>query len=160
MTINMQDSDHSSGDFNGDSRVNLSVSQGGFNRDSRVNSSVNQDDFNGDSRHNSSVNGDSRHNSHNSSVVDADRLAAMDGLETAEDFLDFFEIAYDTRLVQIKHIQLLRMYQKLLPAGEAKPGYDQHRRALCMAYSQLTQGRELAFEASGCQSCSSDCTAS
>ncbi|SHO56806.1 nitrogenase-stabilizing/protective protein NifW [Vibrio quintilis] len=108
-------------------------------------------------KHDSLHKHDSSHHddSHQNPAVDSEILAAMDGLETAEDFLNFFEIEYDVRLVQIKHIQLLRMYQKLLPSGE--PGFDQHKRALCVAYNQLARGRELAFEASGCQTCSSDC---
>jgi hypothetical protein len=79
----------------------------------------------------------------------------LDSLETAEDFLDYFEVEYDQVLVQNKRIQLLRLYQQLLEKNAGNRTFATYRQALCTAYKQLSLGRELAFAGTGCQGCSS-----
>jgi len=74
-------------------------------------------------------------------------------LETAEDFLIYYHIQYDNKLIKIKRIQLLRMYHKLLPCNHDQLTYEQHQLALKTAYRQLILGRELVFETGGCHGC-------
>ncbi|MDW6003984.1 nitrogenase-stabilizing/protective protein NifW [Vibrio mangrovi] len=77
-------------------------------------------------------------------------------LETAEDILHYFAIGYDDVLVQRKHVQLLRLFHKLL-SQTAEPGFDDYRRALLLAYQQISLGREPLFNASHCLQCNSPC---
>ncbi|MCE0495426.1 nitrogenase-stabilizing/protective protein NifW [Vibrio salinus] len=86
-------------------------------------------------------------------TLSGDFMADIEALSTAEDFLDYFKIPYDPKLVQIKRVQLLRMYQKLLPEESGPPQYERYKQALCTAYRQISLGRELAFEAGGCNGC-------
>jgi nitrogenase-stabilizing/protective protein len=79
----------------------------------------------------------------------------MEYLETAEDFLNYFEVDYEPMLIQNKRVQLLRLYQQLLEKNAQNPTYATYRQALCTAYKQLSLGRELAFSGAGCQGCRS-----
>jgi hypothetical protein len=79
----------------------------------------------------------------------------LDSLESAEDFLGYFEVEYDPVLVENKRIQLLRLYQQLLEKNAGNRTFTTYRQALCTAYKQLSLGRELAFAGTGCQGCSS-----
>ncbi|MDC0610985.1 nitrogenase-stabilizing/protective protein NifW [Vibrio sp.] len=81
----------------------------------------------------------------------------LEDLETAEDFLNYFNIEFDAKLVRVKRIQLLRMYEKLLSHDADNASYESHKQALCTAYKQITLGRELAFEGGGCHGCT-DCS--
>jgi hypothetical protein len=77
----------------------------------------------------------------------------IEDLATAEDFLEYFNIQYDSELVKTKRVQILRMYQKLLPENGSFPSYEVYKQALCTAYKQISLGRELAFEGGGCHGC-------
>lgn len=86
-------------------------------------------------------------------TLPGDFMDDIEELATAEDFLDYFNIKYDIELVKTKRIQILRMYQKLLPNSSVQPSYEEYKQALCTAYKQITLGRELAFEGGGCHGC-------
>ncbi|WP_413282665.1 nitrogenase-stabilizing/protective protein NifW [Vibrio sp. MA40-2] len=77
-------------------------------------------------------------------------------LESAEDFLDYFDIPYEPELVQRKRIQLLRLFQHVLNTYPTPWQNKDYTKALNIAYCQIQSGNELAFSTSGCESCS-DC---
>ncbi|MBF9002402.1 MULTISPECIES: nitrogenase-stabilizing/protective protein NifW [Vibrio] len=83
-------------------------------------------------------------------------LEDLEELSTAEAFLDYFDIDYEPELVERKHIQLLRLFQKLLSSQPARLSeYRYYHQTLSIAYRQLALGREPAFDSHGCQSCHS-----
>ncbi len=88
-------------------------------------------------------------------TLKADFVQEIDGLETAEDFLNFFDVDYDKGLVQRKRVQLLRLFQQILSRQDGSRSYSSYKQALCIAYKQLELGRELAFASSGCEGCTS-----
>lgn len=90
-----------------------------------------------------------------SQTMEVDFVDDIDGLETAEDFLNFFDVEYDAALVTRKRIQLLRLFQQILERCEGIQSYGAYKQALCVAYKQLELGRELAFASSGCEGCTS-----
>jgi hypothetical protein len=77
------------------------------------------------------------------------------GLETAEDFLTYFDVEFDSALVTRKRIQLLRLFQQILDRHQTTHSYSTYKQALCIAYKQLELGRELAFASLGCDGCTS-----
>lgn len=87
-------------------------------------------------------------------AVNEEDLAA---LVSAQDFLDYFEVEYDSALVRTKHIQLMRSFNWILNGLPQPWRRFDYRKALRIAYNQLENGNELAFPSSGCASCSSDC---
>lgn len=48
-------------------------------------------------------------------TMEGDLVQEIDGLETAQDFLEFFDVSYDSGFVERKHIQLLRLFQQSCP---------------------------------------------
>lgn len=88
-------------------------------------------------------------------TMEGDLVQEIDGLETAEDFLNFFGVDFDAGLVQRKHIQLLRLFQQILSRQDGNHSYTSYKQALCIAYKQLELGRELAFASGGCEGCTS-----
>jgi nitrogenase-stabilizing/protective protein len=90
-----------------------------------------------------------------SQTMDVDFVDEIDGLETAEDFLNFFDVEYDAALVVRKRIQLLRLFQQILDRCDGSQSYGAYKHALCVAYKQLELGRELAFANLGCDGCTS-----
>jgi hypothetical protein len=79
----------------------------------------------------------------------------VDGLDTVEDFLHFFEVDYDASLIQRKRVPFLRLFQQILSRNGGTQSYGSYKQALCIAYKQLEFGRELAFTGKGCEGCSS-----
>ncbi|MGX9417630.1 nitrogenase-stabilizing/protective protein NifW [Vibrio sp. WJH972] len=79
----------------------------------------------------------------------------IEELESAEDFLHFFDVEFDAELVTRKHIPLLRLFQQILDRHDGTPSYSAYKKALCSAYKQLELGRELAFASGGCDGCTS-----
>lgn len=86
----------------------------------------------------------------------ADWQADLEELETAEDFLNYFQIEYDEELIKSKHIQLLRMLNKILENLPQPIRFLHYKRAVRVAYRQLSNGNELAFTPSACEGCT-DC---
>ena len=92
-----------------------------------------------------------------------DFLDELEELSSAQEFLAYFHIEYDAGFVEKKHIQLLRLYQKLLSAQPNRLGdFAFYQSTLRMAYKQLLLGRELALNThGGCDTCQSgDCPSS
>ncbi|WP_181388375.1 nitrogenase-stabilizing/protective protein NifW [Vibrio albus] len=77
-------------------------------------------------------------------------------LQSAEEFLTFFEVNFDPELVKVKRIQLLRLFNHILSSFSQPIQHQDYRKALRVAYRQLENGNELAFKPSDCQGCS-DC---
>ncbi len=90
-------------------------------------------------------------------IQDIDFMEQLSGLETAEDFLDFFAVEYEEELVQRKHIPLLRLFQKLL---SCKPNadYATYQKSLNTAYKQIRLGNEPMLSGGGCSGCAADCS--
>jgi nitrogenase-stabilizing/protective protein len=81
----------------------------------------------------------------------------MDGifetLETAEDFLRYFQVPFDVALVRHRHIALLRFFHQILHRYPGPRTYDQYRQALSIAYRQIATGRQLPFDVHDCRRC-------
>ncbi len=62
-------------------------------------------------------------------------------LESAEDFLDYFEVAYDRSVVQVNRLHILqRFHDYLAKSGEeGAPGYAEYRACLALAYSDFVK---------------------
>lgn len=65
----------------------------------------------------------------------------MQDLESAEDFLDYFDIAFDRAVVQVNRLHILQRFhdylkRAALPEGEA-PRRDVYRAALAAAYQDF-----------------------
>ena len=80
--------------------------------------------------------------------------AEIAGLESAEDFLEYFQVDFDPTLVQSKHIPLLRLFHHILETFPTPWQHKEYKKALKIAYKQLVSGNELAFSASRCSGCS------
>ncbi|MDF0535870.1 hypothetical protein KDN34_14200 [Shewanella yunxiaonensis] len=75
-------------------------------------------------------------------------------LQTAEDFLDYFNVKYDPELVTTKRVQILRLYHAILERYDPPLTKEHHRKAVRIAYGSLAMGQELAFADMGCGDCS------
>ena len=62
-------------------------------------------------------------------------------LESAEDFLGYFDVAYDRSVVQVNRLHILqRFHDYLAKSGEAgAPGYAEYRACLALAYSDFVK---------------------
>jgi nitrogenase-stabilizing/protective protein len=58
---------------------------------------------------------------------------AMEDLESAEDFLDFFGIAFDPKVVQVNRLHILQRFHDYLGRAGALPGDEAARRVACAA---------------------------
>ena len=60
-------------------------------------------------------------------------------LSSAEDFLDYFGIAFDARIVQVNRLHILQRYHDYLAKQEAgtMPEYDAYRAWLLRAYEDF-----------------------
>ena len=76
----------------------------------------------------------------------------LEALETAEDFLRYFQVPFDAGLVRVKRVALLRLFQHLLQRRTA-PDYTGYQQALQAAYRQIVCGRALAFASHDCGRC-------
>lgn len=79
-------------------------------------------------------------------------------LSSAEEFLDYFGVDYSQSFIQTKRIPLLRLYHSVLASRqenlkEASLTFADYKRALKVAYRQLENGHELAFEGKRCEGC-------
>jgi nitrogenase-stabilizing/protective protein len=54
----------------------------------------------------------------------------MDELESAEDFLDYFEIEYDQKILHVNRLHILQRFHDYIHKVEALPGEEQALRAL------------------------------
>ncbi len=71
---------------------------------------------------------------------DAESFAGdLAGLGSAEEFLDYFGIAFDARVVQVNRLHILQRYHDYLAKQEAgkAPGYAAYRAWLLRAYEDF-----------------------
>lgn len=70
-------------------------------------------------------------------------------LETAEDFLDYFDVAYDPARVQVCRLHILQRFHDYLGANRdgAAPVFDDYRRSLAAAYDDFVRSDVLAEKA-------------
>jgi len=61
----------------------------------------------------------------------------LEDLSSAEDFLDYFGIEYDQRVVHVNRLHILQRYHDYLGEVEAMPESEQEQRAL---YTDLLRG--------------------
>lgn len=60
-------------------------------------------------------------------------------IESAEDFLDYFGIAYDSRIVQVNRLHILQRFHDYLgkSAGARTPTHAEYRASLAQAYDDF-----------------------
>jgi len=80
----------------------------------------------------------------------------MAHLESAEEFLRYFQIDFEPQLIRIKRIQLMRLFRHILMSYPTPWRQHDYKKALKIAYRQLLSGNELAFSPANCNGCS-DC---
>ena len=63
----------------------------------------------------------------------------LNGLASAEEFLDYFAVPYDAHVVRVKRLHILQRFHDYLARHEADkaPDYDTYRRWLEQAYLDL-----------------------
>jgi nitrogenase-stabilizing/protective protein len=80
---------------------------------------------------------------------------ALSELTDAEDFLDYFEVSYDPRVVEVSRLHILRRFrdylQRAAPSGEPSAGAlrERYKCLLEQAYQDFvhsTPGKEKVFE--------------
>ena len=79
---------------------------------------------------------------------------ALDELESAEDFLNYFEVAFEDAVVRVNRLHILQRFHDYLAAAEPLPGAvpgrrRQYRELLQRAYDDFvasTAQREKVFE--------------
>lgn len=70
------------------------------------------------------------------SAIDAELKDDLEELSSAEDFLDYFDIAFDKRVVQVNRLHILQRFHTYLLAHPVRgsDAYVHYRRWLEMAY--------------------------
>lgn len=87
-------------------------------------------------------------------IMSAANLAEeVEMLQTAEDFLDFFAVSYEPRLVKVNRINLLRLFNLNLAKKPSEPTWDDYQKALLRAYCLLENGVKAEFAKGGCHGC-------
>ncbi len=79
-----------------------------------------------------------------------DPAGALAELEAAEDFLDYFGVAYDPGVVQVNRLHILQRFHDYLGAGQETPAptYAGYRASLLRAYDDFVRSdaiREKVF---------------
>lgn len=69
----------------------------------------------------------------------------LEDLESAEDFLDYFEVAYDPAVVRVNRLHILQRFHDYLSKQEAgkAPDYSAYRKWLVMAYEDFVKSDAL-----------------
>ncbi len=73
-------------------------------------------------------------------------LEELAELESAEDFLDYFGIAYDRSVVQVSRLHILQRYHDYLAGHRqngGEPAYDDYRVLLAQAYADFVHSDAL-----------------
>ncbi|RCU52521.1 MULTISPECIES: nitrogenase-stabilizing/protective protein NifW [Corallincola] len=81
---------------------------------------------------------------------------ALAELDSAEDFLTFFQVSYQPEVIQHRRIELLRQfYQQLANTQKQTPmlGWQHYKSALNRAYCLIQKGEQVGFAASKCGDC-------
>jgi nitrogenase-stabilizing/protective protein len=66
----------------------------------------------------------------------------LEELESAEDFLGYFDIAYETGIVHVNRLHILQRYHDYLVGHRqngGEPGYDDYRALLQRAYEDFVR---------------------
>ncbi|MCM2680439.1 nitrogenase-stabilizing/protective protein NifW [Echinimonas agarilytica] len=82
--------------------------------------------------------------------------ALLEDLNSAEAFLEAFEVQYDAEFLKHKRVQLLRLFRKNLEWFDVPHSRDDYQTALTKAYCLLQRGESMALNASKCGQCN-DC---
>ena len=67
----------------------------------------------------------------------SDFAAELAELESAEDFLDYFGIAFDPRVVQVNRLHILQRFHDYLGGRGPAPDRAAHRECLALAYADF-----------------------
>lgn len=73
-------------------------------------------------------------------ITPADFIDDLDDLESAEDFLGYFGIAYDPSVVHVNRLHILQRYHDYLAGHRqngGEPGYADYRTLLQRAYADF-----------------------
>lgn len=71
-----------------------------------------------------------------------DFLDALEELESAEDFLDYFRIPFDQGVVHVNRLHILQRFHNYLQAHrerDGEPGYIDYQSLLTQAYADFVQ---------------------
>ncbi|MBI4986683.1 MAG: nitrogenase-stabilizing/protective protein NifW [Rhodocyclales bacterium] len=78
-----------------------------------------------------------------------DPQAELADLESAEDFLDYFDIAYDAGVVQVNRLHILQRFHDYLGARGAAPDRAAYRACLEQAYGDFVRSDALTEKVFG-----------
>ena len=71
----------------------------------------------------------------------------LEGLSSAEDFLDYFEIAYDEKVVHVNRLHILQRFHDYLEKDATQPGADEveayYKDFLTKAYQDFVESDAL-----------------
>lgn len=73
-----------------------------------------------------------------------DLKSALAELESAEDFLEYFDIAFDRAVVQVNRLQILQRFHDYLKRfADGQPSRDDYRACLTRAYDDFVRSDAL-----------------
>ncbi len=68
-----------------------------------------------------------------------DLAADLADLESAEDFLDYFNVAYDPGIVHVNRLHILQRFHNYLDRYTAGPSHAEYRASLSLAYDDFVR---------------------
>lgn len=77
----------------------------------------------------------------------------LEELDSAESFLNLFEVDFDPEVILHRRVQLLRLFHKNLAGYQEPIEWQDYQQALSKAYCLLKRGESLALAESACGSC-------
>ena len=72
--------------------------------------------------------------------------ADLADLESAEDFFNYFDVAFDPAVLQVCRLHILQRFHDYMKhrVDTAQPGYEQYRACLVMAYEDFVRSDALS----------------
>ena len=76
---------------------------------------------------------------------ESDFATDLEDLESAEDFLNYFDVKYEPSVVHVNRLHILQRFHDYLAKQEAgkAPDYDAYRKWLVMAYEDFVKSSAL-----------------
>ncbi len=82
---------------------------------------------------------------------------AIAELDTAESFLEFFNVHYDPDYLISRRIKFMRLFHRQLAKKSSPLGWDDYYQCVFRAYCELEQEIGIALSESHCASCQTGC---
>lgn len=81
----------------------------------------------------------------------------LEDLDSAESFLQAFNVEYEADVIKHNRVQLLRLFRQNLDWLDREPTWDDYQSSLSKAYCLLQRGEVVELNANPCGECKKDC---